>query len=101
MVRPLAFFLCAALVSAVFELALSGCLSSACECPATPELPTEKAPLPITKVHNYNAMGNLDPLPFDFQGSTIGISGKQVVIHYSVDGMDNQVTYKILPAQHP
>lgn len=101
MARPLAFFLCAVLVSAGFELALSACITSTTCCPATPEFPAEKAPLQISEVHNYDSMGNLDPLPFDFHDSTIEISGKQVVIRYSVDGVENKVTYKILAAQHP
>lgn len=99
MVRALSFFLCAAFASAGFEFVLAGCFSPTCGCPSMPEFPAEKAPLPISEAHNYNAMGNLDPLPFDFAGSTIEISGKHVVIHYSVDGVDHQVTYKILAAQ--
>lgn len=100
MARALAFFLCAALLSGGVELALSGCFGATCKCPATPEFPAEKAPLPISKVHNYNSVGDLDPLPFDLQDATIEITDKRVVIHYSVDGVDNQVSYKILAAQN-
>lgn len=99
MVKALAAFVCAAALSAALHVSLSSCGGADCGCPAQPEFPVQRSALPIVAADNFNAMGNGDPLPFDFSGATMEIAGKQLVIRYVVDGDARETIYDIVPSR--
>jgi len=98
MVKTLVAFVCAAASGAAVQLALSSCsIGDDGACQATPAYPAEQSPLAIVDAANYDASGNLAPLPFDLGSGTLAIEGQQLVVRYAVDGAMREVTYDIVP----
>lgn len=97
MVKALAAFVCAAALSTTLQVSLSSCGFDDCGCRALPVFPDQRSALPIVDADNFSAMGDVDPLPFDFSDGTAEIVGQQLVIRYEVDGDAHETIYDIVP----
>jgi hypothetical protein len=97
--KLLAVFVVSALLSAALQLTAAGCspAQDECSCPAPTKWPPKKAERPITDAKNKDPMGRSEVLPLDLSTGTIQVDGENVVIRYTVSGVEREVIYAVLP----
>lgn len=88
-------FACAGVALAL----LTSCGSDDCNCGGQSALPPKVDGYVLTELDRYDEEGNSAPLLIDPRGATLRTTGKEVHISYTLDGVDYDVVYEVVPAE--